>query len=89
MQTSPARVRRAPRTASGHSSHSTYGVPSIPAGQHRPPTPASSSKLTPFLGSIPRFTPCWAQIPLLTCLPLVQTSLRVSEPGLITEERQG
>ena len=65
------------------------GSPPSLRGSHRPPTPAASSKLTPFLGSIPRFTPCWAQIPLLTCLPLVQASLRVSEPGLITEERQG
>ena len=65
------------------------GSPPFLRGSHRPPTPASSSKLTSFLGSIPRFTPCWAQIPLLMCLPLVQASLRVSEPGLITEDTFG
>ena len=54
-----------------------------------PPPPLFFSKLTSFPGSIPRFTPCWAQIPLLTCLPLVQASLGISEPGLITEDTFG
>ena len=60
-----------------------------PRGAHRqapcggPPPPPCSP---PSQGPAPGLHPAGLGPPLLTCLPLVQASLGVSEPGLITED---
>lgn len=86
MQTSPARVRRAPSTISGHGSHSTRGSLHSRGAATGPPPPPLLLQAHLLPGSIPRFTPCWAQIPLLTCLPPCQAVWGVSEPRAHRED---